>query len=334
MTHLTRFGLFLLLAFGLCLAPACGPSVKPEEAPPPEALLKTPPEEEPAPEPPALEPVKPVRKPSRIEKPVAKPKPAVRPEPKPEPIVEAKPEPKPEPKPEVKPEPRPEPRPEPKPEPKPEVKPEPKPEPETTVKPEAEPPAREPVLAKPQKERKYWLGFYAGGAKLWGGVWNLSTVGPQGGIAFKYQPDGKKLGYGIDIAYARFYCYEDIYEPEAAEYKTDMILAGLTATYDLMPDRKFSPYAALHAGFANWNNQMPPAYAGQPMMDWGDPASNIKGTNLHLGLALGLRARVSSGAALFVEGRGGFMPNDKMNVGHHDANNMTSAVVAGAMFGF
>ncbi|HBE73966.1 MAG TPA: hypothetical protein DDW31_07780 [candidate division Zixibacteria bacterium] len=318
MINLSRFGLFLLLALCLCLAPACGPSVKPEEAPPPEALLKTPPEEEPATEPPAPEPVKPVRKPSRIEKPVAKPKPATkpepRPEPKPEPIVEAKPEPKPE--------------------PKPEVKPEPKPEPETTVKPEAEPSAREPVLAKEEKERKYWMGLYAGGAKLWGGVWNLSTVGPQGGVLFRYHPDGKKLGFGLDLAYARFYCYEDIFEPEASEYKTDMILAGLTATYDLLPGSTLSPYSSLHAGFTNWNNQMPPVYAGQPMMDWGDPASNIKGTNLHLGLALGLRARVSSGVSLFVEGRGGLMPNDKMNVGHHDANNMTSAVVAGAMFGF
>jgi hypothetical protein len=316
MRHLAQIGLFILLTLSLHLLPACGPNMKPEEAPPPETLLKTPQGEEPIPEPPATPPLKPVKKPSRIDKPVTKPKPAEKTEPKPEPkpatMVEAKPEPKPEPKTEVKAEPK----------------------PETTIKQEIEPPAREPVPVKTQKDRKYWLGFSAGGAKLWGGIWNLSTIGPQGGFLFKYHPDGKKLGYGLDLAYARFYCYEDIFEPEASEYKTDMILVGFSATYDLMPGSTLSPYSSLHAGFVYWNNQMPPVFAGQPMMDWGDPSSNIKGANFHLGLNLGLRARVSSGTALFLEGRGGFMPNEKMNVGHHDANNMTSAVVAGAMFGF
>lgn len=185
------------------------------------------------------------------------------------------------------------------------------------------------VFCSPLK--RFWVGASAGALKLVGGKWDLSKIGPAGGLRFFYTLN-PRLAAGIQAAYGQVGCKEDPLETRAKNYQTELYAGSILVQFSLAPQQRIEPYVSLSLGAVSWKNSMD----SLPVLhtDFGTQAALQKDLSPHAGIAIGARYRAADNIQIFLEAWGGYLDTDKYTVGHYDANDKTASVQLGAMFGF
>ncbi|GEM_PF-1413872 len=179
--------------------------------------------------------------------------------------------------------------------------------------------------------RRFWVGPCLGGVKLLGGEWDMSTIGPSGGVRFLAGLNDR-LSLGAQAGYAQVGCiYDQAFEPRGESYQTTLLSGAALVRVCPLPELRVSPYAMVFAGAVSWTNDMDTTTIYK---DFGTPEASQDDLSPHAGLALGAKYQATESVQIFIEASGGYLSTKKYNVGHYDSNNLTASVQAGVMFGF
>ena len=164
------------------------------------------------------------------------------------------------------------------------------------------------------------ISVNAGALKLMGGEVDASALGGQGGIRIVYNLN-QYWGLGVAGGYGQAGLEAASWEPQAAEFTTNAVLAAALGRFMILPEAKFSPYATLEAGAVFWQNKLA-------------KATITSGTAIFGALGAGVKFAFRERVSFLAEASAGYMMADTVNAGSIDKNNLIIRGGIGVLVGF